>query len=42
MADRIVEKEKPNFCDFYKLTSGIKKEEITNNAMSAANALFKK
>ena len=42
MADRIVEKEKPNFCDFYKITTGMKKEEITDNAMAAANALFKK
>lgn len=42
-AERIVEKEKANFCDHFKLSSG---QNNMNNkadaAMDAANALFKK
>ena len=41
-AERIVDKEKPNFCDFYKINTGINKEQVKNDALAAANALFKK
>lgn len=42
MAERILNKEKSNFCDHYKLGSGIDKEAVKNDALAAANALFKK
>jgi hypothetical protein len=42
-SDRIVEKDKANFCGFFKLTAG---ESVMNakkeTAVSAAEALFKK
>lgn len=41
-AERIVEKEKANFCDFYRITSNLNKEQAKNDALAAANALFKK
>ncbi len=42
-ADRIVEKEKANFCDFFKLGDGTNNDnEKKASALSAADALFKK
>lgn len=41
MADRILEKEKANFCDFFKLGGGGGSGESKDNLMDAANALFK-
>ena len=41
-ADRIVEKEKSNFCDYYQLGSGGKDNDAKSDALAAANALFKK
>lgn len=42
-ADRIVEKEKANFCDYYKFGPGSNDAEAArNNALAAAAALFKK
>lgn len=41
-ADRIVDKEKANFCDHYKIHTGQKYEDTKSNALSAAEALFKK
>lgn len=42
-AERIVEKEKANFCDHYKLSTGQTKVNIKqDSALDAANALFKK
>jgi hypothetical protein len=40
MAERIVEKEKANFCSYFTL-SGIKDENDKKDILSAANALFK-
>ena len=41
MAPRILEKEKANFCDYYKLTSGGQDNNSKDDLLSAANALFK-
>lgn len=42
-AERIVEKEKANFCDHFKLCEGLNNTNNGKNAaMDAANALFKK
>lgn len=41
-ADRIVEKDKANFCDYFKLGSGQQQETNKQSALDAANALFKK
>ena len=41
-ADRIVEKEKANFCDYYKLADKNKVGNTKSAALSAAEALFKK
>lgn len=40
-AERIVEKEKANFCDFYRINTK-NKEQVKQDALSAAEALFKK
>lgn len=40
-ADRIVEKEKSNFCDHYRLGSRNIDKNETNNLLSKANSLFK-
>ena len=40
-ADRIVEKEKANFCDFFVLAAQGSKKEDQNSTLDAANALFK-
>jgi hypothetical protein len=43
VAERLTEKEKANFCDFFKLNiGGNKAEETKQKALDAANALFKK
>ena len=42
MADRITEKEKANFCDFYKFGPQASPESVKSDALAAANALFKK
>ena len=41
-ADRITEKEKANFCDFYKLGQVSIVKNKKNDLLAAANALFKK
>ena len=40
-ADRVVDKEKANFCDFFKLRGNAKKDE-KQDLLAQANALFKK
>jgi hypothetical protein len=40
-ADRIIEKEKANFCDFYKLGNHDSSESNQNNLLNQANSLFK-
>lgn len=43
VAERIVEKEKANFCDYFKLSSSQSSASDTKQAaLDAANALFKK
>jgi hypothetical protein len=42
MADRIVEKEKSNFCDYFKLGGNSGKSDSKEDLLSQANALFKK
>ncbi len=41
IAQRIVDKEKANFCDNYKLRPGGDPKQKLDNQLSAANALFK-
>lgn len=41
-ADRIVEKEKANFCDHFTLGSSQVNDNSKDNLISAADALFKK
>jgi len=41
MAPRILEKEKANFCDYYKLTNTANNKDNKDGLISAANALFK-
>tara|TARA_Y100000768_G_C23908713_1_gene648852 strand:+ start:936 stop:1172 length:237 start_codon:yes stop_codon:yes gene_type:complete len=41
-ADRIVEKEKANFCDFFKLGAKNGQENPKVDLLAQANALFKK
>ncbi len=41
-ADRIIDKEKANFCDFYQLTDSIRIDDASHTALNAAEALFKK
>ena len=41
-AERVTDKEKANFCDYFKLAScGSLKEEDKNSLLDEANALFK-
>jgi hypothetical protein len=40
-ADRIIEKEKANFCDYFQLLGSGNAGEEKNNLLDAANALFK-
>lgn len=41
MATRIVDKEKANFCEFYKFTGAEKNSQSKSDMLSAADALFK-
>lgn len=41
-AERIVEKEKANFCDFYRIDTKLNKDQQKQDVLSAAEALFKK
>ena len=41
-ADRVVDKEKANFCDYYKFGSGIGLADAKDSADSLAESLFKK
>ena len=42
-AERVTDKEKANFCDYFKLASGgTPGEEDQNSLLDEANALFKK
>ena len=41
-ADRIVEKEKRNFCEYFNLSHGGQNNDHQEKALSAAEALFKK
>jgi hypothetical protein len=42
-ADRITEKEKANFCDYYKINSGLNDaEKQRQDALAKAASLFKK
>ncbi|EQC51685.1 hypothetical protein M901_2861 [Bacteriovorax sp. DB6_IX] len=40
-ADRILEKEKANFCDYFILKGGSGSGDEKDDLMAAANALFK-
>ncbi|RZF23309.1 hypothetical protein DAY19_05460 [Halobacteriovorax vibrionivorans] len=40
-ADRIVEKEKANFCDYFILKGGSDNGDGKDDLLAAANALFK-
>ncbi len=42
MADRILEKEKANFCDYYQFGNSSDQNVIKEDALTKANALFKK
>ena len=42
LAERLVEKEKPNFCSYFKLGSGKNNGPSKDDLISAADALFKK
>ncbi len=41
-AERLVDKEKANFCDFYKFGNQNEQSQAKDDALAAANALFKK
>jgi hypothetical protein len=41
-AERITDKEKANFCDYFDLNTGMNSKEVKENLLSAADALFKK
>lgn len=41
-APRVVEKEKANFCDFFRLANPNNTSNAKNDLLSAADALFKK
>jgi len=40
-AERIIEKSKSNFCDYFSLSANKKQEGAEQDLLSAANALFK-
>lgn len=42
VAQRVVDKEKNNFCEFFKLSNGSTKNLNQEKILSAAEALFKK
>jgi len=41
MANRVLDKEKANFCDFFKIGSGSQGAPDKNELLSTANSLFK-
>jgi hypothetical protein len=41
-ADRVVDKEKANFCDYFTLTGGLIEDNSVESLKSAADSLFKK
>lgn len=41
-ADRVVDKEKSNFCDYFNLSAGGKNGPSRDDLLSSADALFKK
>lgn len=41
MANRVLDKEKANFCDFFKLGGGSNNGPDKNDLLDAANSLFK-
>ena len=41
-ADRIVDKEKANFCDYFNLSDGKNQEAKKEDLINAASSLFKK
>lgn len=41
-ADRIVDKEKANFCDYFNLSDGKNAENVKEDLLNSAAALFKK
>jgi hypothetical protein len=41
-ADRIVDKEKANFCDYFNLSDGKKTGTSTEDLMNKADSIFKK
>ncbi|MFZ4713078.1 MAG: hypothetical protein ACOYL6_05185 [Bacteriovoracaceae bacterium] len=41
-AERVVEKEKANYCDFFKIVDKSASSDPVKSAIDAANALFKK
>lgn len=41
VAERILEKEKPNFCDFFKLAGSSSDDDGKKSLLDAANSLFK-
>jgi hypothetical protein len=41
-ADRVTDKEKANFCDYFVLTDGKSEIIVKESLISAADALFKK
>lgn len=41
MADRILEKEKANFCDYFKFGPSTNQDNLKEDALNKANALFK-
>jgi hypothetical protein len=42
MADRITEKEKANFCDYFKIGDVSDSNKMRDDALAKAAALFKK
>ena len=42
LAERIVDKEKANFCSYFKIGNGINNGPSKDDLISAADALFKK
>ena len=42
LAERIVDKEKANFCDYFTLSDGKSTESFKDDLMKSADALFKK
>lgn len=42
MADRVVDKEKANFCDYFTLSSGSSGGPSKDDLINSADALFKK